>query len=69
MWTKSRSGWMTHGSKRAEAMEDDMIGAGPMLAKHGVDENDEDAQAPLIRVLKSWPSKSCICDSGPPPST
>jgi hypothetical protein len=68
MWTKRGGGWMTRGSKRAEAMEDDMTGAGSTLAKHGVAENDEDAQAPLIRALKSWPSKSCICDSGPPPS-
>jgi hypothetical protein len=49
-------------------MEDDMMGAGPTLAKHGVAENDGSARAPLIRALRSRPSESCIHDSGPPPS-
>jgi hypothetical protein len=60
---------MTLDSKRAEAMEDDMMGVGSTLAKHGVAENDEDAQAPLIEDAKILAVKSCICDFGPPPST
>jgi hypothetical protein len=58
---------MTLGSKRAEAMEDDMMGVGSTLAKHEVAENDEDAQAPLIRALKSWPSKVASAIPDPPP--
>jgi hypothetical protein len=58
---------MTLDSKRAEAMEDDMMGVGSTLDKHEVAENDEDVQAPLIRALKSWPSKvaSAIPDTPP----
>jgi hypothetical protein len=57
---------MTLGSKRVEAMEDDMMGVGSTLAKHGVAENDEEAQAPLIWVLKSWPSKVASAIPDPP---
>jgi hypothetical protein len=44
-----------------------MMGAGSTLAKHGVSENDEDAQTPLIQELKSWPSKDASAIPDPPP--
>jgi hypothetical protein len=60
-------GWVTHGSRGMGVTEDDMMGAGPTLAKHRVVENDGSVRASLIRVLRSRPSKSCIHDFGPPP--
>jgi hypothetical protein len=66
-WMMRRRGVNDTHSKRAEAMEDDMMGAGSTLAKHGVSENDEDAQTPLIQALKSWPSKVVSAIHDPPP--
>jgi hypothetical protein len=46
---------------------DDMTGEGPTRVKGRVAERDEAAHEPLIRAPRSWPSESCIHDSGPPP--
>jgi hypothetical protein len=46
---------------------DDMTGDGPTRVKVRVAERDEAAHEPLIRAPRSWPSKNCIHDSGPPP--
>jgi hypothetical protein len=37
---KRGGGWMTHGSRRKVALEDDMMGEGPTQAKHRAAEND-----------------------------
>jgi hypothetical protein len=47
--------------------EDEMTGGGPTLVKHRVTEKGGAERAPLIQAPRSWPSESCIWDSGPPP--
>jgi hypothetical protein len=47
--------------------EDDMTGGGPTLVKHRAAEKGGAARASLIWAPRSWPSESCIWDSGPPP--
>jgi hypothetical protein len=59
---------MTHGSRGKAVLEDDMMGEGPTQAKHRAAKNDGITRASLIRALRSRPSKSCLPDSGPPPS-
>jgi hypothetical protein len=44
-----------------------MTGAGPTRVKGRVAERDEAVHEPLIRASRSWPSESCVRDSGPPP--
>jgi hypothetical protein len=48
--------------------EDEMTGGGPTLVKYRAAEKGGAARAPLIWAPRSWPSGSCIWDSGPPPS-
>jgi hypothetical protein len=48
--------------------EDEMTGGGPTLVRHWAAEKGGAAWAPLIWVPRSWPSESCIWNSGPPPS-
>jgi hypothetical protein len=43
-------GWMTHGSRGKVALENDITGEGPTLAKHRAAEKDGIVQAPLIRA-------------------
>jgi hypothetical protein len=64
---KRGGGWMTHGKHGKGGKGDDMTGDGPTRVKVRVAERDEAAHEPLIRAPRSWPSKNCIRDSGPPP--
>jgi hypothetical protein len=67
MWTKEGR-WMDDTRQHEKGgKEDDVMGEGPTRVKGRVAERDEAVHEPLIRAPRSWPLKSCVPDSGPPP--